>query len=262
MNKRNLALPSAGLALMLVGALALNYCRVHQKLGAPAVKTRSLSGSPNLEVLLPEKVLNYKSAPIEVTAVETNTLPADTSFGGRIYEAPDGFRVQANVVLMGTDRTSLHKPQFCFQGQGWDIDQIATARDNVHIQEPQPYDLPVVKLMSSKDNGTVRGIDVYYYVAEGEFYAGTSGAGHMWRTAKDVLTTGTLPRWASVSYFSYCRPGQEDATFERVKQFIAAATPQFQLYPAPTQTIAQASKDLSPAALLREKAADNSTARN
>ena len=233
MNKQNLKLLGPALALIVAGALALNYFQGHQKLGTPAVKTRVLPGGQNLEVLLPEKVLDYKSAPIEITEVETNTLPKDTSFGKRIYEAPDGFHIQASVVLMGTDRTSLHKPQFCFQGQGWAIDQIATVQSNVQIPQPQPYDLPIVKMVSSKDNGAVRGIYLYYYVADGEFYAGTSGAGHMWRTARDVLTTGTLPRWAYVSYFSYCRPGQEEAAFERLKQFIAAATPQFQLYPAP-----------------------------
>jgi hypothetical protein len=233
MNKQNLTLLGATLLLIAGGALALNYFHAHQRLGTPAVKTRPVPGAENLEVLLPETVLNYKSARLEVSAVETNTLPKDTSFGKRIYQAPDGFGIQAAVVLMGSDRTSLHKPQFCFQGQGWDIDQIATLKTNVQIQQPQPYDLPVVKLMSSRENGTIRGIYVYYYVADGEFYAGTSGAGHMWRTARDVLTTGTLPRWAYVSYFAYCPPGREEAAFERIKQFIAAATPQFQLYPAP-----------------------------
>jgi hypothetical protein len=233
MKKQNFVLFGTGLALIVGGALALSYFQGHQKLGTPAVKTRPLPGSENLEVLLPEKVLDYKSAPLEVSQVETNTLPKDTSFGKRIYQAPDGFHIQASVVLMGSDRTSLHKPQFCFQGQGWDIDQIATVKDNVQIQQPQAYDLPIVKMMSSRDNGTIRGIYVYYYVADGEFYAGASGAGHMWRTACDVLTTGTLPRWAYVSYFSFCPPGQEEAAFERIKQFIAAATPQFQLYPAP-----------------------------
>jgi hypothetical protein len=107
---------------------------------------------------------------------------------------------------------------------------------NVRIKEPVPYDLPVVKMVSSRENGTVRGIYVYYYVADGELYAGTSGAGHMWRTAKDVLSTGTLPRWTVVYYFTLCSPHQEEAALERIKQFIAAATPQFQLYPAPAPT--------------------------
>src|SRR5215475_1581919 len=103
MKKQNLTLLGAGLALIFGGALALNYFHGHQKLGTPAVKTRPLPGSENLEVLLPEKVLDYKSAKLEVSDVETNTLPKDTSFGKRIYQAPDGFRIQAGVVLMGSD---------------------------------------------------------------------------------------------------------------------------------------------------------------
>jgi len=240
MNKQNVALFGTALALMVGGAVALNHFHTHNKLGAPAVKTRALAGSQNLEVLLPAEVLNYKSAPLEISEVETNTLPKDTSFGKRIYQAPDKFWIQAGVVLMGSDRTSLHKPQFCFQGQGWAIDQIATVRTDVQIQQPYAYDLPVVKMVSSRDNGAVRGIYVYYYVADGGFYAGTSGAGHMWRSARDVLTTGTLPRWAYVSYFTACPPEAEQAAFERIKQFIAAATPQFQLYPSPNKNVVSA----------------------
>src|SRR5262245_49023294 len=124
MNKQNLALLGVAIALILAGAASLRYFHTHQRLGAPAVKTHPLESGQNLEVLLPEKVLDYKSAPIEISEVETNMLPKDTSFGRRLYEAADGFHIQASVVLMGADRTSLHKPQFCFQGQGWAIDQI------------------------------------------------------------------------------------------------------------------------------------------
>ena len=116
MNKQNLLLGVA-LGLILAGAVSLRYFHTHQKLGTPAVKTRPLEGGQNLEVMLPEKVLDYKSAQIEISEVETNTLPKDTSFGKRLYEAADGFHIQASVVLMGADRTSLHKPQFCFQGR-------------------------------------------------------------------------------------------------------------------------------------------------
>jgi hypothetical protein len=216
----------------------LNYFNHNQKLGRPAVKTRAIPDSQNLQVLLPEKVLNYESIPVEVSAVETNTLPADTSFGKRSYSAPDGFRIDLNVVLMGGDRTSLHKPQYCLQGQGWCVDLPSTLKTSIHMAQPSAYDLPVVELVSSREvningeNNHVRGIYVYYYVADGSLYAGTSGFGHMRRTAIDVLTTGTLPRWAYVSYFAWCRPGQEQATFERIKEFITEATPQFQTYPA------------------------------
>jgi hypothetical protein len=49
--------------------------------------------------------------------------------------------------------------------------------------------------------------------------------------ARDVLFTGELDRWAYITFFSVCAPGQEDATFERMKKLIAAAVPEFQLVP-------------------------------
>jgi hypothetical protein len=42
-----------------------------------------------------------------------------------------------------------------------------------------------------------------------------------------------LQRWAYVACISPCAPGQEDATFARMKKFIAAAVPEFQLTPPP-----------------------------
>jgi hypothetical protein len=45
------------------------------------------------------------------------------------------------------------------------------------------------------------------------------------------LRTGVLQRWAYVTCFSVCQPGQEEATFNRMKEFLAAAVPEFQLTP-------------------------------
>jgi hypothetical protein len=41
-----------------------------------------------------------------------------------------------------------------------------------------------------------------------------------------------LQRWAYVSYFSICEPGQEDAVFARMEKLIAASVPEFQPPPA------------------------------
>src|SRR5207244_3864426 len=72
MNKQNVALFGTAFALMEGGALALNHFHTHNKLGTPAVKTHPLAGTQNLEVLLPENVLDYKSAALETSEVETN----------------------------------------------------------------------------------------------------------------------------------------------------------------------------------------------
>ena len=45
----------------------------------------------------------------------------------------------------------------------------------------------------------------------------------------DMLRTGVLQRWAYVSCFSICHPGQEEETYKRIKELISAAVPHFQL---------------------------------
>jgi hypothetical protein len=46
------------------------------------------------------------------------------------------------------------------------------------------------------------------------------------------LRTGVLQRWAYLSYFAVCAPGQEDAAFERMKNLIVHSVPEYQLPPA------------------------------
>jgi len=237
MNKEKLILFGMTLGLIVAGGGLLDHLHRHQKLGEPGVRTEPLAGSKNLHVVLPALVLDYTSEEQPVQSIVTNVLPRDTSFGQRLYTASDGFWVAVNVVLMGADRTSLHKPQICLEGQGWHIDQSLKADERIHMERPYPYDLPVAKLTSSQDlnikGQTVpgRGIYVYYYVADNAISAGTYGIERMWLMARDMLRTGVLQRWAYVSYFAVCAPGQEEATFERMKKFIAAAAPEFQLTP-------------------------------
>ena len=234
---KKLFLFAVTLALIAGGAGLLNHLHKHQKLGAPGVRTEPIAGSDNVHVVLPALVLDYTSEELPVQSIVTNVLPADTSFGQRLYTASDGFELALNVVLMGGDRTSLHKPQICLEGNGWTIDQSLKSDQRVPMERPRAYELPVAKLTTTRQPGAnaggapLRGIYVYYYVAEDAISAGTLGGERMWLLAWDVLRTGVLPRWAYVSYFAVCPPGQEDATFERMKKFIAAAAPEFHLTP-------------------------------
>ena len=228
------------LALSIVGgtALALTQLPKRQRLGAPGVMTRPLAGSDRLEVLLPEEVPGYDSQWQEPNEVTLNTLPKDTSFGQRLYTAKDDkFWVQMNAVLMGTDRTSLHKPQFCLTGSGWNIDAPASSETSLHMEQPYNYDLPMVKLVATREgveNGerrVMRAVYVYWFVADDALSASVSGIQRNLMMASKLLRTGVLQRWAYISCLSVCPPGQEDATFERMTKFIAAAVPQFQLVP-------------------------------
>ena len=226
-------------ALLLIGGTAgmISRLKYHQQLGQPGVKTEPLPGTKNLEVILPEKVLNYTSEKMEQAEMVTNMLPKDTSYGQRRYLAPDGFWAQVNVVLMGTDRTSIHKPQFCLEGAGWKIDDSQSRVETVHLEEPQPYDLRVIKLVTAKQvtvegkPARISGLYVYWFVADNTLSADGMGFKRMGKMAWELIRTGVLQRWAYVSYFAVCPPGKEEQTFDRLKTLMAASVPEFQLVP-------------------------------
>jgi hypothetical protein len=231
------------LALALIGSTAgmLAHLRTSQKLGLPGVTTIPISQSDadgiKVEVVLPEQVLGLSSEVVPVAKMVLDFLPKDTSYGQRCYWSSDGsFKTTLNVVMMGTDRTSLHKPQFCLGGQGFVIDDSLSSKVEIPVQKPAPYSLPVMKLVTTKqytEDGrsvSARGLYVYWFVSHEGVTA--SHTDRMWSMASHMLRTGILQRWAYVSCFSVCAPGSEDQTFERMKQFIVAAVPEFQLTPS------------------------------
>jgi hypothetical protein len=230
------------LALCLIGGSAglLKRLQTTQKLGIPAVKTSPIAGSPRLLVELPANVPGYTSEVLQEDKLTLDTLPQDTSFGGRRYVAPDGFWAIAKVVLMGSDRTSIHKTEFCMEGSGWRIDRSRSAEVMIHMNRPYPYDLPVMKYITSREvdmNGQktlLKGIYVAWFVADNNEYT-TQHWKRMWWLARDLLRMGVLQRWALVNYFSVCPPGQEEATFERMKKLIVETVPEFQLVPRARQ---------------------------
>ena len=228
-------------SLVFIGSSAgvLLKLRAAQRLGEPGLKVTHLPGTNGLIIALPERVLEYSSVPVKVTSQEVTSLPSDTTFGRRNYTAPDGFSTYVSVVLMGTDRTSIHKPQFCLVGQGWSIDR--TEKVAIPMRQPWPYDLPVMRLTTAKQfadergrRQQVKGVYVYWFVAEARLTA--SHSERMWWMAKDLFRKGVLQRWAYVTCFSTCLPGQEDATFDRMKKFIAGAVPEFQMAAGPEAT--------------------------
>lgn len=239
MNKQKWIILFAALALMGGTAGLLTRLQAKQRLGRPGVKTSPIPGSPRLQVDLPEGVLDYTSRALEVDKGTLDWLPQDTSFGQRLYRAPDGFEVLIDVVLMGSDRTSLHKTEFCLEGQGWRINRNASCETKVHLDRPYPYELPVMKFIVSREvsaggqSRTARGIYVVWFVADDE-----STPRHwqrMWWMARDLVRTGVLQRWAMISYFSVCAPSQEEAVFARLEKFISASVPEFQMVPRPTE---------------------------
>ena len=223
------------LGLMAGTAGALTWLRANQKLGKPGIKAMAIPGSVMMKIELPERVLDFTSTNMPEPEVVVGYLPKDTSYAGRLYTAPDGLQINSTIILMGADRTSIHKPDYCLPGQGWSINEKTVV--NIPVAGPQNYQLPVAKWIIGNVYQTpdgqkheVSGLYVFWFVADGEQTA--DNYQRMWWLGRDLLQTGVLQRWAYVSFFSVCAPGQEDATFEQMKKLIAVTVPEFQFVPA------------------------------
>jgi hypothetical protein len=236
---------AATAAFVLIGMTA--YGLVHlqslQRLGTPGLRVvphnvlrEDGSIACSNSVPLPEAVLDFTSKEERIAKVVTDWLPQDTVYAQRTYQAPDGFWVQANVVLMGTDRTSIHKPEYCLAGQGFTTERIAF--DTVRIAEPHPYELPILKMSLHREGTAPNGakvkqsaLYVYWFVADGQLTADHNQ--RMWWMARDLVSRGLLQRWGYVSCWAACGPDGEAAAYARVRQWIAAAVPQFQIATRP-----------------------------
>ena len=224
--------------LMAATALLLNRLKAAQSLGTPGVQvvahtlydeTGALAATN--AVFFPDRVLAFGSKDVPITRLELDWLPKDTTYGRRLYRAPDGFEMLLVAVLMGTDRTSIHKPQQCLTGQGFGIERQEPLI--VPIQKPHPYDLPVLRMTATREVGMPQGaklrqraIYAYWFVADHEITADHNQ--RMWWMSRDLLLSGTLQRWAYIGCFAICLPGQEEAAWARMKEFITAAVPEFQ----------------------------------
>ena len=240
MKSQKWILFAVALALMAGGAALMERLRSHPQLGRPGIKAEPIAGSVAMKISLPEHALDFTSTNVPEPKVVLGYLPEDSSYAERIYTAPDGFWVQGTIVLMGTDRTSIHNADFCMRGQGFD--PFAKSVVEIPIGGAQPYSLPVSEWKVSGtfqqaggEAAKVGGVYVFWFVADGD--ETPSHFEMMKKLAVHLLKTGVMQRWAYVSYFSPCAPGQEDAVFARMKELIAASVPEFQPPPARRQTV-------------------------
>ncbi len=230
---------SVALAMMAATAALLGRSARKTALEDPGVKVSQVAifdekgrQISTQSVVLPDQLPGLTDRVIPITSAEVQMLPPDTTFGRHGYMTDD-FQTQATVVLMGTDRASIHRPQWCLTGAGWTINQAV--RDEVPMSRPYPYHLPVNKLFLSHPakGGGIGGVYVYWYVSKDKITA--QQLGRLWSATWSALTKGVRERWAYVSYFAPCPLGREQATFERLEKIIAESAPEFQLVAGPRQ---------------------------
>ncbi len=231
--RRAQVLSGVALALIAVTALGIRQLSVNQRLGEPGVRVSAvpLIGEDGRivrsnSVALPTNLAGYEYKPTPITDQELNYLPKDTVFGRASYRASDGFMAQVNVVLMGTDRTSIHRPEYCLTGQGWNI--VSKRYDEAKIV-PAGKSFPIQRfggqIRTVIDTQTVNysGVYVFWFVADGQRTA--SHWERQWWMIRDLVTKGVLQRWAYISFFAPCPSGKEEEAYQRLLKLVGELAP-------------------------------------
>ena len=232
----------AAIAVVLIAASAGLVARLasRQVLDAPGV---AVAPVPLLDkegktvrtnsIALPNGLPGYTFERLPISPIELESLPSDTIFGRGRYLLPDGNWVQINVVLMGTDRTSIHRPEYCLTGVGWRIRsqrELPFAGPGPGPGRVQRFDCQLKTEMNGRPVD-VGGVYVFWFVSRDKETA--SHWERQWWMVRDLVTQGVLQRWAYISFFSPCSPGDEDAAYQRVSELIHRIHPHFGVTSSP-----------------------------
>ncbi len=240
MNSRNSRIiATACLALIATTAIMLARLQGKHRLGEPGLRLCDIAlndehgkTATTNSIFLPERVLDYSSDLLPVMQEELQWLPRDTTFGRRLYKAGrDGFMAQVSGVMMGTDRTSIHKPEYCLPAQGFRI--FRRTQQTLGIERPTRYELPITRLDATREvllkdgrKVTQGAVYVYWFVSGSRL--SNDHFQRMWWLASDLVRTGELQRWAYLGVLGVCTPGEEDQTFARLSELVRNMVPEFQ----------------------------------
>ena len=232
----------AAIALAMIGASAWLVAGLasRQVLDAPGVAVAAVplldkSGKVvrSNSIALPKDLPGYTFEPTPISEIELESLPRDTVFGRGRYLLPDGNWIQSNVVLMGTDRTSIHRPEYCLTGVRWRIRsqrELPFASSGPGPGRVQRFDCQLKTEMNGRPVD-VGGVYVFWFVSRDKETA--SHWERQWWMVRDLVTQGVLQRWAYISFFSPCSPGDEDAAYGRISELIRRIQPHFGVTSSP-----------------------------
>jgi EpsI family protein len=200
-----------------------------------------------IEPVLPERIGKWTGKQVDISQVEKDLLPSDTEFARRLYTDDAGHQVFCSIILSGRDVSSIHRPELCLPGQGWNI------QDSRVIAVPLPdknEPLLVTKLLAAYDvksgehKGTrVRGVFFYWFIGKDRLTP------YHWQrillTSYDRVLHNRNHRWAyvliSANVTSDLMPqgGLDEAqTTEMLKDFVRDVFPTIQIQ-KPTGTAAR-----------------------
>ena len=226
---------TSALGLCAASSLWLAHLKHSVRLGTPAVR---LVNSPIFtetgvmartnSVYLPLRVAGFDAQTEPMRDLEVGYLPGDTSYARMNYTARDrSFGAKVNVVLMGADRTSIHRPEYCLTGLGWDI--LKSGKRSVPIDNGTELEVSVFQMVHAAppgQKGQISGVYVFWFVADG--VRTCDAIQRQWALVRSMFAGGEIQRWAYISFFAPCTPGSEEETFGKLTKLIRQLQPEIE----------------------------------
>lgn len=130
---------------------------------------------------------------------EKEQLPEDTEFVKSAFTNSAGSRVFTSIVLSGTARDSIHRPQRCLKGQGNSLDGEYDLLVPIEGRDP----LKIRVIQASRTFRTAEGPKPYYtyyaYWFVGQDRETPSHYSRMFWIAWDRVVRSTANRWAYIA---------------------------------------------------------------
>lgn len=162
---------------------------------------------------IPDRIAEYERVGTDVEVDEHTKRVLETSaILRRYYRSPSGWPVLLTVVYAGTTRRSLHFPEVCLVGEGWEIREQTSA--------------PVGILFKAKRLVLVRGDQqeaVLYWFKTGDVFTGNYFVNAL-HWARNQLAFGA-PTSAMVKLTTMIGGAGEQASFAVLEDFAGKLAP-------------------------------------
>jgi hypothetical protein len=135
----------------------------------------------------------------KMARAEREALPEDTEFVKSAYTNAAGARLFTSIVLSGTARDSIHRPQRCLKGQGNSLDGEYDLK--VPLEGRDPLKIRIIKASRTfyTEEGEVPYHSYYAYWFVGQDRETPSHYARMFWLAWDRVVRSKANRWAYIA---------------------------------------------------------------
>jgi Protein of unknown function (DUF3485) len=181
---------------------------------------------------LPEQVGAFTGREEQPSEGERYVLPKDTEITKKLYKDDSGNVINAQIVLAGAEKRSIHRPELCLPAQGWSINRWETVPVTLRDGRTLPVMVDVISRPVEITPGVTKPLtSLYCYWFVGNGVTTPSHTMRLLLTSWDRVVHRKNHRWAYVAVSAPVlkgfKPGgkNESETQDMISEFIGGIGP-------------------------------------